>query len=377
MPKSTRLLTLTLAALTAAALPVAQLQPAHAEQPPSPPGLEWLCEGGGPIPAAELVNRVVSPACSLVGRMVTGPADTRGLNVRVPEPGELVRAFAVKPGGSEVLTVSNLDGEIRTEFDDTADGADTADTADTAHPDDTAHGARGTEARHDAVAGPCEQSAYAFNHGGRGFPSLRWYYNSGSAARAGLSVAGAREAIVRANRTMTDVRDDCGLPRPDGRARSEYLGDTRASANIDSGAGCTSGFPDGDNTVSWGPFDSGLNYLALTCTMSSSATEQIYEADIYLASNRNLTLDLPKKGCSRLWDVEAVATHEWGHAFGLGHVDEETNGDLTMSPAITSCDTSARTLGLGDHRGLDALYGAPSQPGSRPGLLDWVGDILG
>jgi hypothetical protein len=55
--------------------------------------------------------------------------------------------------------------------------------------------------------------------------------------------------------------------------------------------------------------------------------------------------------------LEAVLTHEAGHVFGLAHVGESRHGRLTMSPYIDGvCNNQESTLGLGDLRGLEALY---------------------
>ena len=59
------------------------------------------------------------------------------------------------------------------------------------------------------------------------------------------------------------------------------------------------------------------------------------------------------------YDVEGVMTHERGHTFGLGHVPEASHAKLTMSERIRSCQSSERTLGLGDVRGLEKKYPSP------------------
>jgi hypothetical protein len=60
--------------------------------------------------------------------------------------------------------------------------------------------------------------------------------------------------------------------------------------------------------------------------------------------------------CSNKFAVEAVSTHEFGHIFGMAHVSEATDGNLTMSPTIYACQKSETTLGRGDIDGLETKY---------------------
>jgi hypothetical protein len=59
----------------------------------------------------------------------------------------------------------------------------------------------------------------------------------------------------------------------------------------------------------------------------------------------------------RSFDMSAVVTHEWGHIAGLADLTDSSHTNLTMS-GFGDCDTSQRTLGLGDHRGMISIYGA-------------------
>ena len=56
-------------------------------------------------------------------------------------------------------------------------------------------------------------------------------------------------------------------------------------------------------------------------------------------------------------DLQSVATHEYGHALGLGH---SSAAGATMLPTITLGSTVARSIEADDIAGLQAIYGAAS-----------------
>lgn len=60
-------------------------------------------------------------------------------------------------------------------------------------------------------------------------------------------------------------------------------------------------------------------------------------------------------GCSGGFYIEDVATHEFGHALGLGH---STITTATMYPSISTCSQQARSLDGDDIAGVLALYPA-------------------
>ena len=66
-------------------------------------------------------------------------------------------------------------------------------------------------------------------------------------------------------------------------------------------------------------------------------------------------------GCSNGFYIEDVATHEFGHALGLGH---STVGSATMYPSISTCSQQSRSLDADDIAAVLALYPAsiPTPP---------------
>ena len=61
-------------------------------------------------------------------------------------------------------------------------------------------------------------------------------------------------------------------------------------------------------------------------------------------------------GCVTKYSVEDVATHEFGHTFGLNDLSESLHPALTMSAIMLPCQDAETTLGLGDVKGMEALY---------------------
>jgi hypothetical protein len=66
-------------------------------------------------------------------------------------------------------------------------------------------------------------------------------------------------------------------------------------------------------------------------------------------------------GCSNGFYIEDVATHEFGHALGLGH---STVGGATMYPSISTCSQQSRSLDPDDIAAVLSLYPAslPTPP---------------
>ena len=89
---------------------------------------------------------------------------------------------------------------------------------------------------------------------------------------------------------------------------------------------------------------------ALACTTTWYDDKGLTEIDMRFSNSVKWTT----KGANGAYDYRSVATHEFGHAIGLG--DLHDNPNLTMYYAVKEGSTSASTLGLGDIRGLRDLY---------------------
>jgi hypothetical protein len=196
---------------------------------------------------------------------------------------------------------------------------------------------------------PCQDRAFRLTgqHWNR---TYHWLFRARSAP-AYLPRIRVRDALRRAASNITGARNDCGR-RDRVSAEHHYDGTTRLGPNI-TAAGCDNQGRDGVNVI--GFRDLPARMVALTCWWWVVGNPITIEAD--LAFNKSdFRWRTGLRGCTMEYLVEAVATHEFGHVFGLGHVREQRHPLLTMSTRGHPCDNSPSTLGLGDLRGLEALY---------------------
>jgi hypothetical protein len=128
------------------------------------------------------------------------------------------------------------------------------------------------------------------------------------------------------------------------------MGPTTTAPDVTDSSTC--GRPDGRSVVGFGtlaPVE-----MAITCWWTRDGS--IVEADVKLNKTDYRWVTRIPSSCALSWSIEDVATHEFGHVFGLEHVSEALHGNLTMSPRILPCQSSDATLGLGDVLGLRAKY---------------------
>ncbi len=187
---------------------------------------------------------------------------------------------------------------------------------------------------------PCSDKSYSLT-GARWTQTLAWSFNAASTPSSMVRSA-TRSAIKSGFSNIVNGRNECGrTDRVDATAR--FLGKTASAP------GCT--VMDNKNVVGFVSLP--LSVLAQTCWWTISG--RIVEADIQI--NSRLPWATSLAGCLDAYMLEAVMTHEVGHAFGVGHVAEASNGRLTMSTSLDGmCNNQEARLGIGDLLALESLY---------------------
>jgi len=249
----------------------------------------------------------------------------------------------------------DYDLRVETHLDGTVEAVFSGTTA-------TAVGALGRLHLQSDPPGACNDDAYNFENSAPGrhikwYSEFDWYYkdNSGPDDIAQWKLV---NALQDATTNITHVNNNCGLSDTV-NATSNYQGTTNSSVNMPNGThNCDSyGDRDGVSTTAFG--DVGGGYIGWTCYWydAHSDKDKVVEADTRLDKANTSWYTPGTTECSHDYSVEAVGTHERGHAFGLAHVSEADHGNLTMSPDINgTCENTEASLGLGDVDGLKALY---------------------
>jgi hypothetical protein len=112
---------------------------------------------------------------------------------------------------------------------------------------------------------------------------------------------------------------------------------------------------DGQNTVSWVKFLPRDN-IAVAVMWYDPDTMIIYEVDIVFNAFHNWGIAPGKR--DRAFDIQNIATHEFGHPTGLDDLYDDIYSELTMYGYSRTGEIEKCTLEEGDIAGAQWLYGA-------------------
>lgn len=113
---------------------------------------------------------------------------------------------------------------------------------------------------------------------------------------------------------------------------------------------------DEQNTVSWVKFIP-RDYIAIAVMWYDPDTMIIWEFDIIFNTFHNWGIDPVKR--DRAFDIQNIATHEFGHPVGLDDLYDEIYSELTMYGYSSKGETKKCSLEEGDVLGAQSLYRAP------------------
>ena len=175
-----------------------------------------------------------------------------------------------------------------------------------------------------------ETSSYTFFSGG-----IRWFAGSSVEYRiTGTAPTGANTAVVAGEETWDLLAPNVAFSRNDNTSQLNP---------------CT-GAP---STIEWVNIDGPGGTLGAASPCYDVRTKEIVGFSIFLDNSETWSTS----GAPNAIDVANVATHEFGHAVGLGHVNAPRDGCLTMFKFTTDGEIQKRTPGLGDKLGMAVLYG--------------------
>lgn len=289
------------------------------------------CEipASGKVPVDSLPNPTRLADCPLVGRMIIDG----DIGAVVPPRGYLVGAEALlADGGSSSFKIRTSAAGVVT-FDDVG-------------REESGSGSVGV------LSSPAACDDGFFIKEGHDENDLyEWMFNRDTTPTMQVTKDNAETHLRAGITNITHQDNDCGLA-DQVSATSSYVGDTNDIPDINSDSTCNS--QDFNNVADFGNLAN--NHVGYACWRAVEfpfADDDLTNGDIRL-NKTDFDWTVTPGSCSR-YDVQAVATHEFGHIFGLDDVGDGNHDNLTMS-AAEICSGAPRTLGRGDVLGFRSVY---------------------
>jgi hypothetical protein len=179
-------------------------------------------------------------------------------------------------------------------------------------------------------------------------PSFNYYIST--AGRPGsVSAADFSAEVSFAHNVIDQDINACGLTTGTSSVSITNKGTTTRRSMTTDGS-CGGAQKDGYDNIDFGPLSGSA--IGRTCWYYSTS---ITEADVRLNSATGWFRTLPNP-CSSKYEMASVLLHEFGHVFGLAHVDEATHPNLVMSTNSTVCSYQDHHWGWGDYNNMTAHY---------------------
>ncbi|UWD83986.1 matrixin family metalloprotease [Curtobacterium flaccumfaciens] len=267
----------------------------------------------------------------------------------VPAAGTAVRVDSVSAAGAQPatdVTVFNTDAGVSVQVGSDWHGTSPAKSSAQRATQGAAQSSSGTQAPATAPGTSIGAASCAgdYNLAGNTWrTSVEWRYNEANSK----GTYAYDELKAAANKWGGNI-SACGASGISG-ARNTPLGATGSDPAVTSALSCSA--QDNKNVIGWGSLPTGT--LAATCTFYNLSTLASTESD-QKYSTRYAWNSVQASCSGDRYDVRGVAVHEWGHTFGLDHVDIATR--LVMKPSSDVCELSQRSLGYGDFLGIIQAY---------------------
>lgn len=125
--------------------------------------------------------------------------------------------------------------------------------------------------------------------------------------------------------------------------------------NVNTSSTAKYGVLDKQNSIEFGMYSGSSGVIAVTAYWVDRTTKTIVEFDM-LYNTYYAWGDATKDG-SKVMDIQNIATHEFGHAFGLADIYSGAYSKVTMYGYSNYGETSKRDLEPQDIAGIQKIYG--------------------